>query len=102
MIIDHDLTIYTAAEIKSKLLDAVAASTSPGIDLSRVAEIDGAGLQLLMLAQREAARLGRRLALVGIGPAVKDVLTLAGGFDTELAAATHASSGGDAGRGDAA
>jgi anti-anti-sigma factor len=72
--LDGDLTIYTAAESKKRLLDAVFASPSLELDLSQVAEMDTAGFQLLVLAKREAQRAGRALAIVAHSAAVREII----------------------------
>jgi anti-anti-sigma factor len=86
--LDGELTIYRAAELKERLLDALAATEAVlEIDLSGVDEIDTAGLQLLMLAKREAAACGRQLRLVAHSRAVLaafDLLNLAGYFGDAL------------------
>lgn len=61
--LDGELTIYRAGELKQPLLDAVRAAAVPAIDLADVTEIDTAGVQLLLMARREAAALGRGCAL---------------------------------------
>ena len=71
---DADLTIYNAVEAKSQLLDAVRARKTLELDLSRVGEMDTAGFQLLVLAKREAQRLGRTLRIVAHSPAVLEVI----------------------------
>lgn len=73
-----EMTIYRAAELKPLLLDAVRTHPAPALDLSAVTEFDSAGLQLLLMARREAARLGKRLAVPAAGAAVRDVLALLG------------------------
>ena len=71
--IEGELTIFRAAELKQALLGC----PPPGvIDLSDVTEIDTAGVQLLLLARREAQGLERELRLVGRSRAVDDALTL--------------------------
>jgi anti-anti-sigma factor len=77
-----ELTIQTAADRRATLLAALeAATTSPAteieLDLSEVSELDTAGLQVLLVAQREAAALGRTLRVVGAGSPVTDVLAIA-------------------------
>lgn len=72
--LDTDLTIYHALEAKRQLLDAVRSRKTLELDLSRVNEMDTAGFQLLVLAKREAQRLGRRLAIVAHSPAVLEVI----------------------------
>lgn len=53
--IEGELTIYTAAETKEKIAALLQGEQPIEIDLSQVGEIDTAGLQLLLLARREAA-----------------------------------------------
>jgi len=85
MIVDQNLTIYTAADLKPRLLEVVMQSDSPEFDLAAVSEIDGAGVQLLMLLRREAASIGRAVRFVEPHPAVLEVLGLLH-LDAELAA----------------
>jgi anti-anti-sigma regulatory factor len=51
---------------------------APAFDLSAVTEFDSAGLQLLLIARQEAARLGKQLAVPAASPAVRDVFALLG------------------------
>lgn len=74
--IETDLTIYTALRTKDLLLAELAAGPELAIDLSAVSEIDTAGLQLLLLAGREAAKAGKKLELVSPSTAVTSVLEL--------------------------
>ena len=74
--LDGELTIYRAAELKPMLLPLPAGEGAVEIDLSGVDEIDTAGVQLLLLARREAQGLERELKLVGRSRAVDDALTL--------------------------
>jgi anti-sigma B factor antagonist len=74
--IEGELTIYRAAELKPVLLAAVQREPVVEVDLSQVSEFDSAGLQILMLAKREAGAAGRELRLVRHSPAVVDVLQL--------------------------
>jgi anti-anti-sigma factor len=84
--IEGEMTIYRAAELKPALLDAVREHAAPALDLSAVTEFDSAGLQLLLVARQEAARLGKRLVLSAASNAVRDVFALLG-MDLEEAAA---------------
>lgn len=72
--IDTDLTIYHAAALKQQLLDAVRSNPALELDLSHVGEMDTAGFQLLVMAKREAQRLGRDLSMVAHSPAVREVI----------------------------
>lgn len=63
------LTIYHASEVKAPLL----AYPEAALDLTGIEEMDGAGLQLLLLGLRDAG-----LRLVAASEAVLDVLALSG------------------------
>jgi anti-anti-sigma factor len=73
--IEGELTIYRAAELKPVLLEA-AAGEAPAVDLSQVTEFDSAGLQLLLVAAREAQREGRQLQLLAPSEPVREVLAM--------------------------
>lgn len=70
----EDLTIYNAMEQKQQLVKALEADRTIELDLSQVGEIDTSGLQLLILAKREAARLNKELTIVAHSPAVRQTL----------------------------
>lgn len=72
--IREDLTIYHAMDQKQQLLDALSATQALELDLSQVSEIDTAGLQLLILAKREAALQQKALSIVAHSPAVRQTL----------------------------
>jgi anti-anti-sigma factor len=72
--VEGDLTIYSAAADKQALLAALEAAAALEVDLSRVAEMDTAGLQLLVLLKREAARRGKSMRLVAHSAAALGVL----------------------------
>ena len=80
--IDGEMTIYRAAELKDVLYGAVQAAVAEAralaLDLSRVTEFDSAGIQLLLVARREAERQGQALRLVACSPAVREVFALTG------------------------
>jgi anti-sigma B factor antagonist len=76
--VEGEMTIYRAAELKPVLLEAVHAHDAPALDLSAVTEFDSAGLQLLLAARQEAARLGKHLTVSAASPAVRDVFALLG------------------------
>ena len=58
--VEGEMTIYRAAELHPALRDAVRTQDAPALDLSAVTEFDSAGVQLLLVARREAGRLGTR------------------------------------------
>lgn len=72
------LNIYSAPEIKAQLLQAVAAAEKLELDLLKVEELDTAGLQVLVLAKREAIRCGHSLAIVAHSDEVQETLDLCG------------------------
>lgn len=74
--IEGVISIYTAAEFKAQLLPHLAQPSELEIDLSQVSELDGAGLQQLLLAKREATRVGVTLRLVWHSRAVLEVFDL--------------------------
>ena len=68
-----DLTIFRATEFKQILL----AEPYPDVlDLSGVTDIDTAGVQLLMMAKKNARAAHRELPLVGHSPEVIEVFEL--------------------------
>jgi anti-sigma B factor antagonist len=72
------MTIYTAARQRDVLLEAlrVGGAVPLEVDLSRVTEIDSAGVQLMLAARRSAAASGRTLRFTAAEPAVRSVLAL--------------------------
>lgn len=75
--IKDDMTIYNAESLKETLL----AFCHPGtrelqLDLSAVAEIDSAGVQLLLLLKAESQKRGFTLKLLGHSEAVVEVFEL--------------------------
>jgi len=76
LVLTGELTIYEAAKIKSLLLDRLNASESLEVDLSGVTELDSAGVQLMLLLQREAAVANKPLQWVKHSQPVSHVLTL--------------------------
>ncbi|HEY6794013.1 MAG TPA: STAS domain-containing protein [Kineosporiaceae bacterium] len=75
--LEGELTIHTAAEHRGRLLGAIEGDAELALDLTAVTELDTAGLQLLLLAQREAEHVGGRFTLAGASRSVTDVLAIA-------------------------
>jgi anti-anti-sigma regulatory factor len=67
------LTIYEAAEAKNTLLAALGHEAGVEIDLTGLAEMDTAGMQILVAIKREAARTGRELRIAH-GAASREVV----------------------------
>jgi anti-anti-sigma factor len=72
--IEQNLSIYFAAEQKQYLLEALATHDALELDLSAVAEMDTAGLQLLILLKREAQRQGKQVSFCAHTQAVREVI----------------------------
>ena len=74
--IEGELTIYRAAELCAILKTALAGLSGDGdlqLNLAGVTEMDSAGVQLLMAAQKSARAAQRELRLVGHSAAVLEV-----------------------------
>mgnify|MGYP002685550585 CR=1 FL=1 len=69
----HDYEPNAGDALKARKADLFLANGLE-LDLSQVAEIDTAGLQLLILAKREAAHLNKDLSIVAHSPAVRQTL----------------------------
>lgn len=74
--IEDELTIFTAADQKANLLSFLDSGDSLELNLSQVAEMDTAGLQLLILIKREAARTDKTLRFTMHSKVVLDILEL--------------------------
>jgi len=74
--IKGDMTIYTAALHKQELMGAMRGAKETDINLSKVNEFDSAGVQILLLAQREAKLTSTQLSLSAPSTSVREVLDL--------------------------
>jgi len=70
------MTIYTAELMRLQLQVFLASDDDLEINLSKVSEMDCAGLQLLILCKHEAAQANKSLRMVMHSPAVVNVLEL--------------------------
>ncbi|GID32423.1 STAS domain-containing protein [Paractinoplanes brasiliensis] len=75
-VVDEELTIVTAADHRQRLLAALGDPNGLSIDLSGVADIDTAGLQLLVMARAEGERLGIPVEFAEPSAAVTEALSL--------------------------
>ncbi len=88
MVFTGKLSIEHAAEMKAKLLEALANSESLELDLSDVEEIDLPCLQLVCAAHRSAGKAGKSIDLSGSSGAVAQAVTAAG-LDRSTTCANH-------------
>lgn len=72
--IEGDMTIRNAAALKKELMKHIEKPCEREIDLSEVREMDTTGVQLLILAKREATRHNTPLRLIGHSPAVFEAI----------------------------
>lgn len=90
---DRDMTIYHAEALKSELMDTLEHHQVIELDLSRIAEIDTCGIQLLMLAKRESLKRQKELRIVAHSPAVSELMdfyNIAAYFGDPLVIPAHA------------
>lgn len=71
-----ELTIYTAAVEKQSLQEALDATEELEINLSKVNEMDSAGLQVLIVLKQEAARRKKKLHYSMHSKAVLEILEM--------------------------
>lgn len=79
--ISGEFTVHTASERTGTFMAALEAASTANlpelvVDLSKVAEFDTAGLQVLLMARREAEHLGRTLRIEAVSRTVADVLAI--------------------------
>ncbi len=75
--IEGEMTIYRAVELKQTLLDALnRPGESNEFNLSKVTELDAAGVQLLLYAKLAAQAKNKVLRLIEHSPAVVEVFEL--------------------------
>lgn len=77
--IGGEFTVFTARSLQEQLLATIAHTPEGGdidIDLADVTEIDTAGLQLMLLAKREANLAGKNVRFLRHSDAVLDLIDL--------------------------
>jgi len=72
--VEQDMTIYHAEALKVQLMESLGEIQILELNLSQVAEIDTAGIQLLILAKRECVKQGKELRIVAHSPAVSELM----------------------------
>lgn len=76
VVLSGALTIYVAAEKKPMIAQALEQCQRVVLDLAGITEIDGAGIQLLIMAKVEAERSGVRVDFVNHSEAVIEAMEL--------------------------
>lgn len=71
----EELTIHHVRGCAPEFLAAACSGEQVGVDLSMVIRIDTAGLQLLLMVRREAARAGTALEFVAPAAVICDVMS---------------------------
>jgi len=91
LVVDPELTIYQVAALRPIWLDAYAAGAHR-VDLSRVQEMDSAGLQLIVALARLAERDGQPLEFLDASAPVRECCALLGvqGLLAPATGETHA------------
>jgi anti-sigma B factor antagonist len=87
--IEGEMTIYRACELKQALLSHLEQRLQVELDLSKVSELDTAGVQLLLLTRQTAEAQHKALRLLAPSAVVREVLellNLATLFDLQLSA----------------
>ena len=74
LIVDGDMSIYNALEVKEQLINAVRNTNTLELDLSHVGEMDTAGFQLLVLAKKECERLEKTLKITAHSDPVRELI----------------------------
>lgn len=71
-----ELCVFHAAELKRALLKLLEPRSEREVDLSGVSEIDTAGVQLLLIAKREAAQRDCQLSFINHSEPLLEVVDL--------------------------
>lgn len=74
--ISGEMNIYHANGLKQGVIEALASQEPLQIDLSGATELDSTGLQLLLLARREAEKSGKTFSVVNASEAAFAVIDL--------------------------
>lgn len=76
--LEGELGIARAIELKTLLLDQLRDTAQPTVDLSAVSRIDTAGVQLLLLTNKTASAMGKKVSWNAPSDAVREALRLLG------------------------
>ena len=78
LVVSGAVTVAQVGELKGVLIDAIGRAPLVEVDVSRVEQIDIAGLQLLCAAHRLADANGKRFSIIKTGEAVLHLVRSAG------------------------
>lgn len=78
LIVGGELDVETAPELRRALAEAAARQASVVLDLANLEFIDSSGIGVLVRAELQATRDGRRLLLRNIPPQAARILSIAG------------------------
>ena len=76
-----ELTIYNAGDLRQRCMEIIlhaSGGMDARIDMSEVTEIDGSGIQLLVVLKRELQNLGMFPKIVSWSPAVGETFEFVG------------------------
>ncbi len=76
IVIDDEMTIFTAADLKSIFVERLSGNGDVELDLSKVSEMDTTGFQLLLLLDRELKKRQKNLHIRGVSEKVRAVFAL--------------------------
>ncbi|MEW8628165.1 MAG: STAS domain-containing protein [Candidatus Thiodiazotropha sp.] len=76
VVVEGEMTIYTAAAQKEELIAQLDRCTELELDLGEVSELDSAGVQILLMLKNETTSSGKSLRLVNHSEAVIEVFEL--------------------------
>ena len=74
--IEGDMTIFVVQELRDAIMPIISSNDEIEIDLSRVTEVDAAGMQLMVSAKLEAVLRGKSLLFFGHSKPVLEMIDL--------------------------
>ena len=76
--VEGEMTIFRAQELRESIMPLVSSNDEIEVDLSRVTEVDAAGMQFMISIKLEAILRGKTLRYVGHSKPVLDMIDLCG------------------------
>jgi anti-anti-sigma factor len=76
MPVEGEMTIFVAQELREALMPVITDNDEVEIDLSRVTDVDAAGMQLMLSLKLEAILRSKTLRFVGHSKPVVDMIDL--------------------------